>query len=114
MVALNPMVTPAASVQIKSGKTKTLAFSFSYDDDIASGEVTFEYENLKVILLNKKSNPQAVKSFLANTFIIKKNNLQQDKSWKKGTISFERDKKKSVFNYWWKSVLSGLKDAVNF
>jgi hypothetical protein len=114
MVALNPMVTPAASVQIKSGETKTLAFNFSYDDDTASGEVTFEYENLKIVLLNKKTNPQAIKSFLANTFVIKKNHLQQDKSFKKGTISFERDKKKSVFNYWWKSLLSGLKDAVNF
>lgn len=113
MNIFNPMVMPVAFVHIKSGTTKTLAFSFIYNEDISNGEVVFEYENLKVFLLNKKNNPQAIKSFLANTFIVKKNNLQNDKSFKKGTISFERDKKKSVFNYWWKSLLSGLKDSAN-
>lgn len=113
MNTFNPMVMPVAFMQFKSGSTKTLNFDFIYDDDLSSGEVIFEYENLKVVLLNKKNNAQAIKSFLANTFVVKKNQLQNDKSFKKGTISFERDKKKSVFNYWWKSLLSGLKDSAN-
>lgn len=113
MNTFNPMVMPVAFVKFKSGSIKTLAFDFIYNNDLSKGEVIFEYENLKVVLLNKKNNAQAIKSFVANAFVVKKNNLQKDKSFRKGTISFERDKKKSVFNYWWKSLLSGLKDSAN-
>jgi hypothetical protein len=28
-----------------------------------------------------------------------------------GTIEFYRDQKRSIFNYWWKSVFSGIKSA---
>jgi hypothetical protein len=37
--------------------------------------------------------------------------VQDDK--RKGNIGFDRDTKRSVFNYWWKSVLSGIKSAYN-
>jgi hypothetical protein len=57
----------------------------------------------------KKDN---LKTFLLNTFILKKNmdgSLPEEE--RTGTISFERDKTRSIFNYWWKSLFSGIKSA---
>ena len=30
-----------------------------------------------------------------------------------GVIDFHRDTSKSIFNYWWKSLLTGIKSAYN-
>jgi hypothetical protein len=69
-----------------------------------------EYENLGIAFLNEEDgSKRKLKSLIANSFAIKEENLKGTKSYKSGTISFERDKKKSVFNYWWKSVFSGIK-----
>ena len=112
IAVINPMTAPVASAKIESGETKTVAFNFVYTNEKSDGEMIFEYENLKVTLLNKQNGSnQTLKSFLANTLVIKKNNLQGNDSFNKGEISFERDKKKSIFNYWWKSLLSGIKDS---
>lgn len=110
--AFNPMTVPVASVKVESGQTKTVAFNFYYNNDRSDGDMIFEYENLEVVLLNKKNDSQKdIVSFFANALVVKKNNLQSNKSFNKGTISFERDKKKSIFNYWWKSLLSGIKTS---
>ncbi|MFW5755883.1 MAG: DUF748 domain-containing protein, partial [Tangfeifania sp.] len=111
----NPMVKPYAGVEIQSGQTERLAFNFDYNNVHSGGDMIFEYKNLDFVMLNKKDNSKKlVFTFLAKTFIVQKQNLQENNSYKKGEISHERDPKKSVFNYWWKSLLSGLKSvAVN-
>ena len=109
--AFNPMAISAASAKIESGRTKTVAFNFYYNNDRADGDLIFEYENLKIVLLNNNNSEKDIASFFANAVAIKKNNLQSTQSFNKGTVSFERDKKKSIFNYWWKSLQSGIKDS---
>lgn len=109
------MLIPAAFTQIESGWLQNLDFEFTYGNDQSEGIMNFEYENLKIHTLKKKNvekNPlQAVKTFIANTFVIKTDNLQSDKNFRQGEIQFERNKKKSIFNYWWKSLLSGFKSS---
>jgi hypothetical protein len=34
-----------------------------------------------------------------------------EKSERTGTVEFYRDTRRSIFNYWWKSVFSGIKSA---
>ena len=85
------------------------------NSESASGEVLVEYRDLKVKFLNK-DNPdnnglkEGVKNFIANTFAINSNNTGNDAET--GEIDFEREKNKSIFAYWWKSLLSGLKDVI--
>ncbi|MEZ5103467.1 MAG: hypothetical protein R2757_03145 [Draconibacterium sp.] len=108
----NSMVNSAASARVKEGRLKRLKFNFSYNDFYSSGKVEMEYENLRVEILDRGDNQsKLVKTFVLNQFGIKNSNLSSEKSYKKGEISFERDRKKSIFNYWWKSVLSGIKDV---
>lgn len=109
VAAFNPVITPNAFVRVENGKINTFRFNFEYNNFHSKGTLTLEYEKLKMHFLDQEDGSKKVlKSVFANSFLIKKENLKTSKSYTQGEISFERDKKKSVFNYWWKSVLSGI------
>jgi hypothetical protein len=64
-------------------------------------------QNLRADL--KKDN---LKTFIINTFVLKKNMDDRLPAEKRtGTVLFYRDTTRSTFNYWWKSLSSGLKSA---
>ena len=97
-------------MRVETGNLKRLAFNFTYDDDRSAGDLLFEYDNLKVHILDKEDRTnKKVQSFFTNILVLQKENIRDDRSFREGTIAFERDKKKSLFNYWWKSLLSGIK-----
>lgn len=118
MNSLNNMVGSAAQVRIESGQMHALEFDFNYNMNKSDGKVVLHYEDLKISSLRENNdNEQAVsffKTFLLNTFLIKKEMTKDmDKDKRTGTISFDRDQHRSLFNYWWKSVLSGVISAFN-
>ncbi|MDZ7682012.1 MAG: hypothetical protein U5J63_09965 [Fodinibius sp.] len=82
--------------------------------DSAKGNAILRYRDLKISLLDRETNEQnfskKVTSLLANTFKVKRDNAGPNP--RKATIEFEHNSKKSVFNYWWKSLLSGLKTSI--
>jgi hypothetical protein len=130
---INTILEPAAQIKAESGYLHSLAFQFNYDDQHAQGEIELNYNDLKLSTFkvveakhsgsgkkkaasdsNEEVKKDGLKSFILNAFIIRKNmdeKLPEDK--RTGTISFDRDQRKSVFNYWWKSVFSGVKSAYN-
>ncbi|WP_321287121.1 hypothetical protein [uncultured Sunxiuqinia sp.] len=108
--AFNPVITQNASVFIEDGHLKELAFNFTYNNNQSNGDLIFEYDDLKVRMLDAEDEfNKKIQSFITNSFLLHKRNLREENSFREGTISFDRDKKKSIFNYWWKSVLSGIK-----
>lgn len=116
MVKLNSMLGPAAKVRIESGTMTNLKFNFLYNPLRSDGEVELNYEDLKISSLRKNNkNEQAVsliKTLLLNTLIIKKDmNEDMTDDEKTGTVLFYRDQKRSIFNYWAKSLFSGIKSA---
>lgn len=113
---INNILGSAAQAKIESGTMRDLRFDFVYNNVRSEGDVELQYEDLKVLTLREnKKNEQSVsriKTLLLNTFILKKNVNEDRKDDKRtGNIDFYRDTKKSVFNYWWKSILSGIKSA---
>lgn len=115
---VNPMLVPAAKAKIEAGRMKSLNFEFTYNARNSNGTVELNYEDLRIQMLrtNGKNEEKVskIKTLLLNTFVIKKNmdeDIEQDE--RTGMIGFQRDPRRSVFNYWWKSLLSGLKDAYN-
>ena len=90
-------------------------FHFTYDKRESNGEVNLNYNDLKIASLTEKESKTAVdkfKTFLLNTFIIPKKKNQTTSSREgKGTIQFTRDTKRSIFNYWWKSLFTGIKST---
>ena len=110
--SFNPILIQALGAEVRSGQLKNLWFNFSYNNDVSTGSMIFEYEDLKVDMIDRKDmEKNALTSLLINSFAIKKENIRGQKKFKEGKISFEREKKKAIFNYWWKSIMSGFLDT---
>ncbi len=116
MTVFNRMLSPNVFVEVKSGYNERILMNVKGNDDYSYGEMEFYYDNLKIALLNKETETpkgfgNALGSFFANTFIINSNNPRL-MTFRKGEVFFERDKSKSIFNFWSKSFLSGIVTSI--
>jgi hypothetical protein len=111
---LNPPLQNLAFIQIQSGTLQGLAFNFSYTDIASTGRVTINYENLKIEGLKKEKSTviNDLKTFLINTVIKNDKDKEVPIEKRTGKVDFERDRKRQIFNYWWKSLFSGIKSSV--
>jgi len=115
---INTMLEPTAFTSVESGFVDTLRFIMTMDERQSSGDMQFIYRDFKVQLLNKDASQEEglkedLASLLANWLVIKKDNPDQSgKPIRVGKIAFVREPEKSVFAYWWKSLLSGFKSSV--
>lgn len=111
---INPPLQNLAFIRVKSGTLEGLAFNFSYTDKASTGRVTINYQNLKIDGLKKEKSAVSndLKTLLINTVI--KNDKDKGVPLEKrtGVVGFERDRKRQIFNYWWKSLFSGIKSSV--
>ena len=111
---LNHALEPIASVRIESGDITTLRFEMRLRKSEAIGFLEVIYDDLKISVLDKKTGGKnfrsRITSFLANHLKIKKENDANDP--RMGAISYQREPEKSFFNYWWKSLRTGLKTSI--
>ncbi len=110
---LNPFLTPLANIHIKTGHLNKLTFDFNYNELTSKGRLDMDYEDLRVTWLNtNKESRNEFKSLMLNAVI--KTNRKQSRmsSQRSGTINIERDRKRSIFNLWGKSVMDGLKSSI--
>ncbi len=115
--ALNPIFEPFMHVSIKSGTIASMNFSMVLNDQKSNGKMQLIYDKLKVVKLVEKHNNRGDEereliSFFANTFLIKKSNPSGKRPAREGIIQFDRHKDKSVLNYWWKSLFTGIKSTI--
>jgi hypothetical protein len=114
LTQLNQHLEKWVFVRVGKGNADHLDFYFSADEDRALGEMQFIYHDLEIRFLDEDSLEETrnrrLRSFFANLIRVRSGNSADNP--RIGTIDFERDKERSVFNYWWKSVASGLKDSV--
>lgn len=120
MPEINAMLVPSTNLKVESGDMKKLSFTFAFNDTRADGEIELNYKNLKLSMLkegaekNEEAEKDNLKTFIMNTFIVRKNmdkGVPEEK--RSGTVDFERDPYRSIFNFWVKSLLSGIKSAYN-
>ena len=118
---INPMLLPTTRMKVESGKMKRLSFNFTFNAVRADGEVEMNYEDLKLVTFKDEDKSKGedlekdnFKTFIMNTFIFRKN-MDEDvpEEERTGTIMYMRDDARSIFNFWLKSVLSGIKSAFN-
>ncbi len=117
LTELNPALEHLAFLKVKKGRNQMLDFNFYADDSLSRGSTDFEYERLKIRLIDKKTLRdkgigESIASFIANTFVVRKNNPKLILFKRKGDIYFQRDVHKSFFNYLVKSVLSGVESTI--
>jgi len=115
LTLLDTIIEPLGFIDIRSGNAKFMSFHWDGNRKNAIGKMTFLYDDLKIGLIDKKKLKadagDNILAFLANTFVIRKKNPK----WmfpRKGGIYFERDAQKSIFNYWSKSAISGIKSSI--
>lgn len=109
---LNTMTGAAADIEFKSGLLNNLYFNFAYNDYKSLGEIQLNYKDLKVVSLNEDKSVQKIKSAVINLLLRDTKNKSTPIEARKGKIDFDRDRKRFIFNLWWKSLQSGLKDSI--
>lgn len=113
LAALNPVTESNARILIRSGDLNRFDFQFQADSLKAIGKLWFAYDNLKISVLEQKDgNTKESRwlSFLANNLMLKSKN-PRTKTLTPDDIYFERDSKRSIINYWWKTVFSGARNT---
>lgn len=113
---LNPILEKNAFINVTTGKIDAMNFSFTANNTKATGKMTLLYHGLDVTLKNKRTDDNtAVKerlgSLIANIKILNSNPLP-GKEIRRGIIYNERDPEKFLFNYCFKSILSGIKSSL--
>lgn len=114
MRILNPVLEPLALVSIRSGQVDQFNFNFTGDRKQSTGQLWFGYSDMRISVLElKDGNTKETKfaSFIANSFLLKSRNPRGGEL-EPVEISFKRDEKRSVLNYWWKSIFSGIRNTL--
>jgi hypothetical protein len=115
LVKLNDMLGPNAKARVESGIMTDMKFKFVYNLHRSDGKVEMSYEDLRIASLRENNKKEVkislIKTLLLNTFIKRDADDDEKNGSKMGTILFYRDQKRSIFNYWWKSLYSGIKSA---
>lgn len=113
--SLNAISKPLGQIAIESGKVTSAYFDVSANSSGSKGVVNFFYTDLKIKMLgedeNGKEKKKGLLSFLANTLLIKDDNVPGEKA-RKVTVTHERVPQASFFNLMWKTVFKGMREAV--
>ena len=111
---LNSILENSARIKIVSGKLNELHFNFNYSDTKSTGIIEISYDDLVMSRLNlgKEKSTNFLKTFLLNSFVKTNKNKTTEQAERLGTIDVLRDQQRFIFNYWWKSLQSGLKASV--
>lgn len=110
---LNPVLIPLAGAEINRGTLSGITFSFGGNDIEASGTLRMRYSDLDVTLeAGRSALRRNIVSWAARTFVYHPANPASDEALREASIEQERDPSRFVFNYWWKSFFSGIKNTV--
>jgi hypothetical protein len=109
---LNEALVNSAALRVQSGYLNSLTFDFNYTDLSSVGKLVINYENLRVSGLKKDKGINEIKTLLLNMFVKNDKTKLLPKAERTGTINVERDRKKFIFNLWWKSIRDGLKSSI--
>lgn len=115
MTKLNQMVKPLSNVQITGGNLHSAEYHGSANGDYSGGTFMMLYKDLSFEILKGKNKDEPAKakgflSFVAGAVARDKNPMPGNDP-KIVEMYFERDKNKGFFNFFWKSLLSGIKST---
>jgi hypothetical protein len=116
MAAFNRILTNVVFISIESGDLEEFKFNFSHNRTNSWGELSLLYQNLEVSGTdqardNSDNMFQDVKLWLFNKLILRKSSEME--TARNGQIDVDRQMEKSVFAFWWHSLLSGIKQCIN-
>lgn len=115
---LNPILQSNAFVKVVRGKIHGADWSFTADEVDAVGNMILLYSDLKLELLDERTlergtGRKSILTFVLNTFAVRSNNPRRYLRKPISSKIYEpRDTTRFIFNYWWRTTLSGLKGSL--
>jgi len=107
---MDVFLTPLLNAEVK-GEVIATNFTINGNFDESVINISQEYKDVEVILLNKKKKKKKLLSTVANV-VIHHNSGKKGTLFHNGTTQAKRDHTKSFFNYLAKNLINGVK--VNF
>jgi len=116
MTIFNPMISKVAPVRIKSGIVDSLNLQWmTGNQTYATGLLDLYYQGLQVELLHVKKGFWHVATTDLLQVLVNMAVPQENPGYfghhRRGYIWNERDNEKGYFNFFWKSILAGLKSS---
>lgn len=115
--ALNPITVPLGMLRVNTVNIKSLDVTMKGDNYQGTGTVKMIYDDLNITALKSAGDTlkkRGLLSFIANTFVIKKENPFKNKSIRVETVSYPRNTQKSFFNLVWKTIFTGAGKTVGY
>jgi len=113
---LNPMLEKNAFIYVTSGKIDAMNFSFTANNTKATGKMIMLYHGLDIAVKNKRTDDttafrERLISLIAKRKVLDSNPIPNE-DVREGIIDYERDPERFLFNYCFKSILSGIKSSL--
>lgn len=118
LALINSILKYNAFVRVREGRITSGDWSFTADEREAFGRMKLLYSGLSLELLEKRTLEKArgrdrILTFVLNTFALRSNNPRRFIGGTfQSNIYHQRDTDRFIFNYWWRTTLSGLKGSV--
>lgn len=108
---VNAIISKLAPIRIESGRIDKLYFNFWGTRVHSTGEMWFEYSDLKMEVLEVDyRNSKFTRNVLSGVgnAVLRNSNPSSNGVFRIGKIDQDRDTAKSMFNFWWLSLKSGF------
>jgi hypothetical protein len=115
--ALNRFLLTAMGVRVTEGKAQGATFNYRVTNSTAKGTITVVYDSLSVEIVDrttrKKGLDEKLKTFMANTFMVRGSNLPDEKGkLDPATISYRYKLGETFWGGIWRSLRSGLTKTI--
>lgn len=114
--AFNKILRPLLNVEIASGNIKKIAFNMDANDHRNWGQFKFDYDDLKISILEKKEDgtvkSKGLVSMLVNELLVNGSNPNLSGEYITGKVNWHRNPDHTFFKTIWQSLLAGIKQSV--
>ncbi|MCT1523629.1 hypothetical protein [Sphingobacterium hotanense] len=112
--SFNRILKPLLNVEIASGNIRKVSFNMSANDHRNWGDFRFDYDHLKISLLNapgSDNEKKGIASFLVNQILINDSNPDANEKYHIGKVNYRRVPEHTFFKTLWQSLLEGIKQC---
>lgn len=114
--SFNKILTPLLNAEISSGNIRSISFNFQANDYRNWGDFRFDYDHLKLNLMNAvdpgmSKTKKGVLSFVVNNILINDSNPDANEKYHVGKVNYKRVPEHTFFKTMWQSLLDGIKQC---